>query len=267
MNKNRVAVVLSPEQMKSVTGAEGVYGACLIDDELAQSFIFMNKHELMSAIQDYDVCPSGYSERVGLLEVDTELEAIAQIADFALTKFSQLSDINNINKHVIDYIDYGPRYYRGIRLRQTPFGIDMMIGVELATNLGLKEGDKVSLKVSPCSLFFAIQKSDFGPELTRPMDEPEHFVIDRVFSNIPLFVELSETDWHLVPYHLVNDCVLISTKLDKAPVHDIGTRPSSDCIGNAASFDGSVISKLNIRFNLLAIIVMLSIILAFFRIF
>jgi hypothetical protein len=267
MNKTRVAVVLSPEQMKSITGFEGVYGACLIDDELAQSFIFMSKDELMSAIEEYDVCPSGYSDRVGLLEVDTELEAIAQIADFALTKLPQLSDINSINKQVIDYIDYGPRYYRGIRLRQTPFGIDMMVGVELAANLGLKEGDKVSLKASPCSLFFAIQKSDVGPELTRPMDEPEHFVIDRVFSNIPLFVELNETDWHLVPYHLVNDCILISTKLDKAPAQDIGKRPSSDYSGNDAPFDGSVVSKLNIRFNLFAIFVVISIILAFFRIF
>lgn len=221
MNNKRVALVLEPEQMKAFTGFDGLYGACFINDGIGQAFIFMSREELMSAIVDYDVCPSGYSERTGILDLDTELEAIAQIADFSASQASQLADLKKKSTHLLDYIDYGPRYYRGVRIRLTTFGLDMMVGVELAESLGLKEGDKISLKASPCSLFFSVQKSDIGPELTRPMDEPEHFVIDRVFSNIPLFMELNDTDWNLAPYHLVDDRILISTNLKANPVQGV----------------------------------------------
>lgn len=225
--ENRVAVVVSPEQMKTFTGVEGLYGACLINEGVGQCFIFTTKEELMTAVADYDVCPGGYTSKVALLDADAELEAVAQIADFAMSKSAQLAAVRKAGEQSSGYVDFGPRYYRGVRTRLTAFGLDMMIGVKLAESLGFKEGDKVNLTVSPCSKFFAIERSDIGPELTRPMNEPEHYVIDRVFSNVPLFVELTDTEWDTVPYHLLDDRILISSDFKPATVSDKNKKEAS----------------------------------------
>lgn len=225
--ENCVAVVVGPEQMRAFTGVEGLHGACLINEGVGQCFIFMTKEELMTAVADYDVCPSGYTSKVALLDADAELEAVAQIADFAMSQSAQLAAVRKAGEQAIGYVDFGPRYYRGVLARLTTFGLDMMIGVKLAESLGLQEGDKVNLTVSPCSNFFAIERSDAGPELTRPMNEPEHYVLDRVFSNVPLFVELSDTDWNTVPYHLLDDRILISSDFKPATVHDKSKKEAS----------------------------------------
>lgn len=209
----RQAVVLDPFQMKAFTGADGLYGACLMDDGVGQCFVFFCREELLAALHGYQVCPSGYSDITAILDYDVEMEAISQIADFAISKSSELSSIKSSSAQVAKFIDYGPRYYQGLKIRLTPWGLDALIGEKLATSLGWREGERVNLVVSPCSGFLAIEKADYGPELNRVMSDPDSYSLDRVFANVPIFVKLAETEWGAVPYHILDDKIIISSEI------------------------------------------------------
>lgn len=207
------AVVLGPSEMKNFTGVEGLFGACLINEGVGQCFIYTSKDELLAGVLDYDVCPSGYSDNVAILSSVTEFDAIAQIVDFATSKAPELRSLRNAGVKVSTFIDYGPRYYRGVTTKLTSFGLDVMISVRLADSIGWREGDKLNLVVSPCGKFLGIEKCDHGPELTRAMSEPENYVLDRVFSNLPLFIDLADQDWKNSAYHLLDDRVLVSSNI------------------------------------------------------
>lgn len=217
MTVSKVAVVLSPDELHDLIGLDGFYGACLIDDNVEQCFLFRSKGDLENALIGYSSCPSGYTDTVGTIDLDVELSAIARIVDLAATKLFQIKAApDNVNCDLTTYENFGKRYYQGIKIKFTEFGLDIAISNHLIDDLGWKEGDRLKISVSPCSGLFKVGLSDDEdgvPELIRTMDDPHNYSIDRVFVDVPIYIELRETDWISVPFHLYNKCILLSSKV------------------------------------------------------
>lgn len=204
------AIVVDEITLTRLSGVSGVVGVFSVENGIASCSIFKSDTSLDEVLAEKAVSPYRTGYELALIDLETELEAVAKIVDLALEHSS--SEKAELSLELPRGFTRIPvRSRGGFSIRWCLDGMDMRIRKELAEQIGVTEGSTVSLSASNDGMLAISQHHD-GVGLIASFLDENNLTISRVFEDLPLEIEYFNSEWVEPDFALEGGAIVFSAR-------------------------------------------------------